>query len=328
MPLASVDIVMGDTDLCPWDMGTFGSLSIRQFGPVLRAAAAEARAVLLQMAAERLQRAARPTSRSKDGVVRRKTDAPKHVTLRRAHRRASGSSAGSTARPALEAVADVHDRRHSRAAPRRDRQGDGHARSTPATSCRRARCTRASLRPPAHGATLIAADTSAAEARAGRARRARRRSHRRAARASRRGGQGARAGQGARSDAVAVDARRRRPSSRISRRRAPGAADGRRRAATWRRARSSAAQVVEQTVPRRATSRTRRWRRTRRSRQFEDGKVTVWAGTQTPFPLKTQVARALEARRPRRCASSRRTSAADSAARARRSRRSRRRASR
>src|ERR1039458_2507234 len=45
---------MGDTDLCPWDMGTFGSLSIRQFGPVLRGAGAEARAVLLQMTAERL----------------------------------------------------------------------------------------------------------------------------------------------------------------------------------------------------------------------------------------------------------------------------------
>jgi len=37
------------------DMGTFGSLSIRQFGPILRAAAAEARAVLLQLASERLQ---------------------------------------------------------------------------------------------------------------------------------------------------------------------------------------------------------------------------------------------------------------------------------
>jgi isoquinoline 1-oxidoreductase len=55
VPLDSVDMVMGDTKLCPWDMGTFGSLSIRQFGPVLRTAAAEARAVLLQMAAERLQ---------------------------------------------------------------------------------------------------------------------------------------------------------------------------------------------------------------------------------------------------------------------------------
>jgi len=37
--LESVDMVMGDTDLCPWDVGTFGSLNIWQFGPVLRAAA-------------------------------------------------------------------------------------------------------------------------------------------------------------------------------------------------------------------------------------------------------------------------------------------------
>jgi CO/xanthine dehydrogenase Mo-binding subunit len=53
--LDSVDMVMGDTDQCPWDMGTFGSLSIRYFGPVLRGAGAEARAALLQMAAEHLQ---------------------------------------------------------------------------------------------------------------------------------------------------------------------------------------------------------------------------------------------------------------------------------
>ena len=51
----SVDMVLGDTDLCPYDMGTFGSMCIPMFGPALRAAAAEARAVLLQMAAEQLQ---------------------------------------------------------------------------------------------------------------------------------------------------------------------------------------------------------------------------------------------------------------------------------
>ena len=45
-PLDTVDIVMGDTDLCPWDMGTFGSMTTRMFGPALRAAAAEARGVL------------------------------------------------------------------------------------------------------------------------------------------------------------------------------------------------------------------------------------------------------------------------------------------
>ncbi|MCG6186254.1 xanthine dehydrogenase family protein molybdopterin-binding subunit [Maribellus maritimus] len=49
-----VKMVLGDTDLCPWDMGTFGSMSVRILGPSVRAAAAEARGVLLQMAAEKL----------------------------------------------------------------------------------------------------------------------------------------------------------------------------------------------------------------------------------------------------------------------------------
>jgi nicotinate dehydrogenase subunit B len=52
--LDDVVMVMGDTDLCPWDMGTFGSMTTRFFGPPLRAAGAEARAILLQLAAERL----------------------------------------------------------------------------------------------------------------------------------------------------------------------------------------------------------------------------------------------------------------------------------
>ena len=51
----AVDIVMGDTDLCPWDAGTFGSLSIRYFGIFLREAAAEARGVLLELASEHLK---------------------------------------------------------------------------------------------------------------------------------------------------------------------------------------------------------------------------------------------------------------------------------
>ncbi|MEJ2724990.1 MAG: molybdopterin-dependent oxidoreductase, partial [Deltaproteobacteria bacterium] len=52
--LEAVDMVMGDTDLCPWDMGTFGSRSTRFFGPPLRAAGAEARRVLLELASEHL----------------------------------------------------------------------------------------------------------------------------------------------------------------------------------------------------------------------------------------------------------------------------------
>jgi nicotinate dehydrogenase subunit B len=54
--LDSVDMVMGDTDRCPWDMGTFGSLSTRQFSPYLRQAAAEARAILIELAAEKLRK--------------------------------------------------------------------------------------------------------------------------------------------------------------------------------------------------------------------------------------------------------------------------------
>ena len=32
--LDAIDMILGDTDRCPWDMGTFGSLTTRMFGPV------------------------------------------------------------------------------------------------------------------------------------------------------------------------------------------------------------------------------------------------------------------------------------------------------
>jgi nicotinate dehydrogenase subunit B len=52
-PLERVRLVMGDTDVCPFDMGTFGSRSMPDAGRVLRSAAAAARAALLDAAAER-----------------------------------------------------------------------------------------------------------------------------------------------------------------------------------------------------------------------------------------------------------------------------------
>jgi isoquinoline 1-oxidoreductase len=54
LPLASIRIVLGDTDRCPVDMGTFGSLTTRMFGPVLRAAAAQARLTLMKIGSEHL----------------------------------------------------------------------------------------------------------------------------------------------------------------------------------------------------------------------------------------------------------------------------------
>ncbi|HEV2696960.1 MAG TPA: molybdopterin cofactor-binding domain-containing protein [Terriglobales bacterium] len=55
VPLSSISMVMGDTALTPYDMGTFGSRSTPQMGTQLRKVAASARAVLIQMAAERWQ---------------------------------------------------------------------------------------------------------------------------------------------------------------------------------------------------------------------------------------------------------------------------------
>ena len=50
---ADVALVMGDTDLCPYDLGTFGSLSMPQAGPAIQAVAAAAREALRALAAQR-----------------------------------------------------------------------------------------------------------------------------------------------------------------------------------------------------------------------------------------------------------------------------------
>ncbi|MGK2864348.1 MAG: molybdopterin cofactor-binding domain-containing protein [Chitinophagaceae bacterium] len=52
VPLSSVTMIMGDTDLVPYDRGTFGSLTTPQMGTQLRKAAATAREALLDMAAK------------------------------------------------------------------------------------------------------------------------------------------------------------------------------------------------------------------------------------------------------------------------------------
>jgi nicotinate dehydrogenase subunit B len=79
VPLDSVSMVMGDTNLCPWDMGTWGSMTTRFFGPPLRAAAAEARAVLIELAAERLQTSPAEL-KVEDGVVFSPSQSGKRVS--------------------------------------------------------------------------------------------------------------------------------------------------------------------------------------------------------------------------------------------------------
>ncbi len=54
VPVGTIRMVMGDTDLTPFDRGTFGSLSTPTMAPQLRKAAAAAREALIEMAAQQL----------------------------------------------------------------------------------------------------------------------------------------------------------------------------------------------------------------------------------------------------------------------------------
>jgi isoquinoline 1-oxidoreductase len=54
VPVATIHLVMGDTDLTPFDRGTFGSLSTPTMAPQLRKAAAAAREMLIDLAAQQL----------------------------------------------------------------------------------------------------------------------------------------------------------------------------------------------------------------------------------------------------------------------------------
>ncbi|HEY2855019.1 MAG TPA: molybdopterin cofactor-binding domain-containing protein [Gemmatimonadaceae bacterium] len=52
VPMSSIQMVMGDTELTPFDMGTFGSLSTPQMGTKLRKVSAAARDLLIGLAAQ------------------------------------------------------------------------------------------------------------------------------------------------------------------------------------------------------------------------------------------------------------------------------------
>jgi nicotinate dehydrogenase subunit B len=157
--LDSVDMIMGDTDLCPWDMGTFGSLSVRQFGPVLKAAGAEARAVLLQLASERLQV---PVDRlqTSGGVVIDTASPTKRVTY-------AQLVEGKRIERHIEKVPlkPVRAYKIVGQSPRRKdalEKVTGKARYAGDMTLRGTLHARI-LRPPAHGATLKDANTAAAE---------------------------------------------------------------------------------------------------------------------------------------------------------------------
>jgi len=75
----SIDMVMGDTELCPYDDGTWGSLTTRFIDPALRAAAAEARIILIGLAATQLK-VVPELLEAKEGVVYVKNDPSKKIS--------------------------------------------------------------------------------------------------------------------------------------------------------------------------------------------------------------------------------------------------------
>jgi isoquinoline 1-oxidoreductase len=156
---ASVDVVLGDTDLCPYDMGTFGSMNVRNFGPALRGAGAQAKAILLQMAAEQLQAPA-DRLQVKGGVVTDPSTPGKSVTYGQLVQ-------GKRIERHIEGVAPKPVTAYTivgKPAPRKDAidkvTGKAHyAGDVLLPGLLHARL----VRPPAHGAKLKDVDTTAAE---------------------------------------------------------------------------------------------------------------------------------------------------------------------
>jgi len=73
VPVNTITMVMADTDLCPFDMGTFGSRTTPQMGTALRNISAAARDLLLDKAAERLG-VNRTELIAADGVIKDKSN--------------------------------------------------------------------------------------------------------------------------------------------------------------------------------------------------------------------------------------------------------------
>lgn len=159
--LDAMHIVMGDTASCPWDMGTFGSLTTRMFGPAVRAAAAQARLILTDLAASRLG-VPRESLTAENGVV--------YVTADRNRRVSYGELAkGQKITHMVDQKAVLRSVQQFGVMGRSPRRVDGVEKVTGAAKyagdIRLPQMLYARiLRPPAHGAALKGVDTKAAEA--------------------------------------------------------------------------------------------------------------------------------------------------------------------
>jgi len=156
----SVDMVMGDTDRCPWDAGTWGSLSTRFYGIFVKEAACEAKGVLKELAAEKLSC---PPSRlaTERGVVFDKSRPSVRVTY-------GELTDGKIIERHLKDLPPMKPASEytisGKPYLRRDSLEKVTGKAIYAADVRLPKMVYGRiLRPPAHGARLLQADTSAAE---------------------------------------------------------------------------------------------------------------------------------------------------------------------
>jgi nicotinate dehydrogenase subunit B len=156
--LDAITVVMGDTDQCPWDAGTWGSQSTRMFGPAVRAAAAEARTVMMKLASEKLG-SAREQLVVSNGVV---TDGKQSVSY-------GDLAKGKQIARLVDEKAVLRSVKEFKVIGKPTKRLDGRDKVT--GRAKYAGDTRLPgmlyarlLRPPAHGATRTSLDTAKAKA--------------------------------------------------------------------------------------------------------------------------------------------------------------------
>jgi len=159
--LEDVDMIMGDTDICPWDQGTYGSLSTRVFGQVMRGAAAKARAKLVEMAAGELSLDVDELE-TRDGIVRSRKDSSIQISY--AHltkgKKILETSSGEVP---LKKASEFRIMGTSRLRVDSQEKVTGKAKYSGDIQLPGMMCARI-LRPPSLGAKLVSVDTSEAEA--------------------------------------------------------------------------------------------------------------------------------------------------------------------
>ncbi len=158
VPIERVRVVLGDTDLVPHDVGTFGSHSVEQETPALRRAAAFARRQLLERASRRLGVQAAKLDTSDGAVVADGTRIPYQDLLD------GGPLAGTI--PDEVALMPVERRRYAgKPMPRVEARDIVTGRATYVADTRVADMVHGAIvRPPVRGARVRSVDDAAARA--------------------------------------------------------------------------------------------------------------------------------------------------------------------